>query len=156
MRSSKMKKNETDKKQNTNKKTDKQTILLTVLFIGAPVFISLLLMAIKWILQGYVALPVTKWNDEAAYIKLIQTYSRFPAPKGYWGFDSNHALLGTGSAWSAAIIAPYSIPAIIFPAGYSFVYVCNLLYMVLANTAFLYLVKPDKKRLIKRKLALVA
>ena len=150
-----MKKKDPKKRSKKINTPDKMTLLFAVLFSLTPVIISVLLMTIKWISQGFVALPSVKWNDEAAYIKLIETYSRYISPKGYWGFDSNHALIGTGSAWSAAILAPYVLPALIFPVEYSFVYVCNLIYMVLANVAFSFLVKPDKKKYIKLILAQV-
>ncbi|MCR4647611.1 MAG: hypothetical protein K5776_00885 [Lachnospiraceae bacterium] len=136
-----------DKKKNQT--SDKRVWVLRIVFILTPFILSFVLMAVKWLSQGYAALPGIKWNDEAVYIKLIQTYSHFPAPKGYWGFDANHALWGTGSAWSPAILAPYFIPALIFPVGYSFVYICNMVYVTIANALFMVLTKPDSKKLLK-------
>ena len=156
-----MSKKETEKKKikGRNKagkgKRDVKETVLKVLFICTPLILSLIFMAIKWIAQGYAALPGIKWNDEAVYIKLIETYSHNFAPKGYWGFDGNHAILGTGSAWSPAILAPYYIPAIIFPVGYSFVYICNMVYITAANALFMVLAKPDRKNTLKLILAQV-
>ena len=141
------------KKRINNPKAEPKEIALKWLFVCTPFLLSLLFMLIKWIAQGYVALPGIKWNDEAVYIKLIESYSKFFSPKGYWGFDANHAIFGTGSAWSPAILAPYFIPAILFPVGYSFVYVCNIIYITLANAAFLLLAKPGFKTVIKLILA---
>ena len=135
--------------------TDAIDLILKILFVATPFLLSLFFMAIKWISQGYAAFPGIKWNDEAVYIKLIETYSRNFSPKGYWGFDANHAILGTGSAWSPAILAPYYIPAIIFPVGYSFVYICNMVYITAANALFLVLTKPAKKNTFKLILAQV-
>ncbi|MBP5494865.1 MAG: hypothetical protein J6X97_07180 [Lachnospiraceae bacterium] len=145
------------KKQNEDKshKRDTQALVLKILFVLTPCILSLIFMAVKWIAQGYAALPGIKWNDEAVYIKLIETYSGNLAPKGYWGFDGNHAIMGTGSAWSPAILAPYFIPAIIFPVGYSFVYICNMVYVTAANAIFMVLTKPDKKNTFKLILAQV-
>ncbi|MBP5564360.1 MAG: hypothetical protein J6X45_01405 [Lachnospiraceae bacterium] len=139
--------------KNTVNNTDKKSLLLGILFILTPAILSFVTMAVMWIVTGNVALPGIKWNDEAAYIKLIETYSRHFSPVGYWGFNGNHALLGTGSAWSAAILLPYIIPAIVLPVGYSFVYICNIVYISGANVAFLFLVKPDDKKKIKLILA---
>ena len=136
-------------KKSSSRKQNMSDLPLKICFVLTPFLLSFLFMAIKWISQGYVALPGIKWNDEAVYIKLIETYSNYLAPKGYWGFDANHALVGTGSAWNAAILAPYFIPAIIFPVGYSFVYICNMVYITSANALFLVLVKPEKNNLIK-------
>ncbi len=144
------------KRRINNPKPEPKELVLKWLFVFTPFILSLLFMFIKWVAQGYVALPGIKWNDEAAYIKLIETYSTFFAPKGYWGFDAKHALVGTGSAWSPAILAPYVIPAYIFPVGYSFVYVCNIIYITLANAAFLKLTKPKFTTTIKLILAEVS
>ncbi len=141
-------KNEKNKPKNINK-----SMLLSVLFVASAAMVSLAIMAIKWIGEGYVAFPGIKWNDEAAYIKLIQTYSDFFSPKGYWGFDGNHAIVGTGSAWSVAILAPYAIFGKIFPVGNSFVYFCNMFYISLANAILLILVKPSDITKIKMILA---
>ena len=143
----------TKEKQKSGK--DAKAIVLKILFICTPLILSLIFMIIKWISQGYAALPGIKWNDEAVYIKLIETYSRNFSPKGYWGFDANHAILGTGSAWSPAILAPYFIPAIIFPVGYSFVYICNMVYITAANAVFMVLTKTGRKNTLKLILAQV-
>ncbi len=141
------------RKRINNPKPEPKEIALKWVFVITPLLLSLIFMLIKWISQGFVALPGIKWNDEAVYIKLIETYSDFFAPKGYWGFDANHAIVGTGSAWSPAILAPYFIPAILFPVGYSFVYICNMVYITLANAAFLKLAKPGFITTIKLILA---
>lgn len=143
----------TKEKQKSRK--DVKATVLKVFFICTPLILSIVFMIIKWISQGYVALPGIKWNDEAVYIKLIETYSGNFSPKGYWGFDANHAILGTGSAWSPAILAPYFIPAIFFPVGYSFVYICNMVYITAANALFMVLTKPNWKNTLKLILAQV-
>lgn len=129
------------------------SLILSVAFVITPLILSLILMIIQWAIQGFVALPGVKWNDEAAYVKLIQTYASYLSPKGYWGFDSNHAILGTGSAWNYAILAPYSLIAKVFPAGYSFVYICNMIFIMLANLLFILLTKPKVRNLYKLILA---
>ena len=149
------KKNLKTPKADKIQETDALALVLKILFVATPFLLSLFFMAIKWISQGYAAFPGIKWNDEAVYIKLIETYSRNFSPQGYWGFDGNHAILGTGSAWSPAILLPYFIPAIIFPVGYSFVYICNMVYITAANVIFMLCTKPEKKNTLKLILAQV-
>ena len=98
-------------------------------------------------------IPGLKWNDEAAYYQMIKTYSDYFAPLGYWGFNGNHAIWGTGGAWSPAIIWPYVIFAKIFPLSYGLVYFVNLFYITLANVIFYICVKPNKGQSIKLALA---
>ncbi len=148
MKEKTVKKNKKNAKNNQADSLVKGRIL-SLVFIFTPVIISLFIMVIKWLVQGYVALPGPKWNDEAVYLKLIQSYSDYFSPRGYWGFDAKHAILGNGPAWSPAILLPYVIPAIVFPVGYSFVYICNIVYITIVNALFLLLTKPDLKRKIK-------
>ncbi len=103
--------------------------------------------------NGMAWVPGLKWNDEAAYYQLIKTCIQTGQPLGYWGFNGNHAILGTGGAWSPAIIWPYAIWAYIFPLSKGFVYFVNLFYIVLANVIFYFCVKADKKQCVKLALA---
>ncbi len=102
---------------------------------------------------GMSPIPGLKWNDEAAYYQLIKTCVTTGQPVGYWGFNGNHALVGTGSAWSPAIIWPYAIFAYFIPLNTGFVYFINLFYITLANVIFYFCVKPDGKQCIKLALA---
>ncbi len=103
--------------------------------------------------NGMSAIPALKWNDEAAYYQLIKTSVSTGQPIGYWGFNGNHAIVGTGSAWSPAIIWPYAIWAYLFPLSKGFVYFVNLFYITLANIIFYFCVKPDKRQSLKLMLA---
>lgn len=91
------------------------------------------------------ALPVPQWNDEGAYYTLIKTWLATGQPLGYWGFDGGHAILGTGSAWSPAILFPYAVYGMMFGWNYSSVYFANLLFLTFAQVLFLLLVRPERK-----------
>lgn len=95
------------------------------------------------------ALPVPQWNDEGAYYELIKTWLATGQPLGYWGFDGGHAIVGTGSAWSPAILLPYAVFGMMFGWNYSSVFFANLLFLVLAQVLFLLLVKPERKHLVR-------
>lgn len=98
---------------------------------------------------GLPPIPIPKWNDEAAYYSLIKTWLDTGQPLGYWGFDGSHALIGTGSAWSSAILLPYAIFGMMFSWNLSSVFYANILFLCMANAIFLFLVKPDKKYLLR-------
>lgn len=136
--------------ENSQKKSPKAgTIILTVLMILTPVIISLLYAAFWGIIKKADPFPGITWNDEAVYLKLIENYSKHLSPLGYWGFNGNHAILGSGPAWSPAIILPYALFAKIFPVGQSFVFFVNLFFMVLANFIFWLLVKPEREQCVR-------
>ncbi len=141
--------------QMTAKKKSKLNIQWTaVLMIVTPLILAGIVAIYYYLRNGGMSwIPALKWNDEAAYYQLIKTYVAGWQPMGYWGFDGNHAIVGTGSAWSPAIIWPYVIFAHIFPLSKGFVYFVNLFYITLANIIFYLCVKPDKKQSIKLALA---
>lgn len=91
-------------------------------------------------------LPMPRWNDEAAYYELLKTWLETGQPMGYWGFDGGHALVGTGSAWSSAILFPYAVFAMMFGLNHSTVFFANIFFMCIANALFILLVNPDKKQ----------
>lgn len=116
-------------------------ILLPVLQVGVIAF---------FYFQKYgSALPVPQWNDEGAYYELIKTWLATGQPLGYWGFDGGHALVGTGSAWSPAILLPYAMFGMMFGWNYSSAFFANILFLVLAQILFLLLVKPERKQLVR-------
>lgn len=94
-------------------------------------------------------LPMPQWNDEGAYYELIKTWLATGQPEGYWGFNGNHAVIGTSSAWSPAILLPYALFGMMFGWNYSSAFFANTLFLCLANLGFLLLVKPDKKQIVR-------
>ncbi len=134
----------------TDKKRKLNINFAALLMIVMPLILAGIV-AIYYYLRngGMSAIPGLMWNDEAAYYQLIKTYTEYFQPAGYWGFNGNHAIMGTGGAWSPAIIWPYVIFAHIFPLSKGFVYFINLFYITLANIIFYFCVKPDKKQSVK-------
>lgn len=142
-----------DKKMATNKSKLNRNVF-TGLMIVMPLILAGIVAVYYYLHNGGIApVPGLKWNDEAAYYQLIKTCITTGQPVGYWGFNGNHAIVGTGSAWSPAIIWPYAIFAYVFPLSNGFVYFVNLFYITLANFIFYLCVKPDKKQCIKLALA---
>lgn len=138
----------------TNEKRKLHINLAALLMIVTPLILAGIVAVYYYLRNGGMsAVPALMWNDEAAYYQLIKTYTEYLSPAGYWGFNGNHAILGTGGAWSPAIIWPYVIFAHIFPLSKGFVYFVNLFYITLANLIFYFCVKPDKKQSIKLALA---
>lgn len=141
-------------KQTVAKKKSKLNIVFATLMVVMPLILAGVVAAYYYIHNGGMSwVPGLKWNDEAAYYQMIKTYAKYWQPAGYWGFNGNHAIMGTGGAWSPAIIWPYVIFAYIFPLSKGFVYFVNLFYITLANIIFYFCVKPDKKQSLKLALA---
>lgn len=139
----------------TDKKHKKQhgviVWCLRALLVATPVLIAVAIGLVNLVGQGVFA-PGIKWNDEAVYLKLVETYANMKAPVGYYGFDLEHAIRGTGSAWSPAIIWPYA--ALFKVIGglvseYSFVYVANLIFITVANALFVVMAIPKRNQTVR-------
>lgn len=104
------------------------------------------LYATKWDVH-ITTLPV--WNDEAAYYAQVKMLLQHGFSDGYWGFNGGHALVGTGGAWSVAILLPYALFGKLFGWTYTSVSIANVLYLCIANALFLWLVKANKETCIR-------
>ena len=92
------------------KKKQNKFGLMAVLMMVTPLVLAGIVACYYYLRNnGMSWIPALKWNDEAAYYQLIKTCITTGQPLGYWGFNGNHAIVGTGSAWSPAIIWPYAI-----------------------------------------------
>ncbi len=93
--------------------------------------------------------PVPQWNDEADYYKMVKTWLSVGTSKGYWGFEGGHAILGTGGAWSPAILFPYVVWGAVFGWEYGSVAVANAAFFCVANGVLLLILKPEKRDIIR-------
>ena len=140
----------------SRRNNDKKTIhfhIFAILMIATPLILAGIVACFYAIRDGVVPVPGMKWNDEAQYYQLIKTTVETGSPVGYWGFNGNHAIVGTGGAWSPAIIWPYAVFAYLFPMSKGLVYFVNLFYITAANVIFYLCVKPGKGQCIKLALA---
>ena len=121
-----------------------------VILSAAFIFLPALLFSVISLAQcggsgGGLFLPMPVWNDEAAYYELVKTWLETGMPKGYWGFEGAHAILGTGSAWSPAILLPYAVFGEMFGWGYGSAAIANVVFLCIANALVLILCKPNAK-----------
>lgn len=118
------------------------TVFLPAIMEGMVAF----LYATKWDVH-ITTLPV--WNDEAAYYAQVKMLLQHGFSEGYWGFNGGHALVGTGGAWSVAILLPYALFGKLFCWTYTSVSVANVVYLCVANALFLWLVRAKKETCIR-------
>lgn len=124
----------------------KQSYIFPVFFILLPAILFLIITIVQCGRSGVgLSLPMPKWNDEAAYYELIKTWLATGMPEGYWGFGGGHAIIGTGSAWSPAILLPYAVWGEMFGWTYGSVVAANVAFLCIANAVVLLLCRPDKQ-----------
>lgn len=128
---------------------NRKSILVSAAFIFLPVILFIAISLVQCGRSGGGSfLPMPKWNDEAAYYVLIKTWLSTGMPKGYWGFEGGHAILGTGSAWSPAILFPYAVFGEMFGWGYGSVAIANVAFLCIANALVLILCRPDSRGIL--------
>lgn len=126
-------------KQNVNKMT-----LLKLLAIVLPVIMAGVIALFYWMRTGVIPFPMPQWNDEAVYYEQVKMWITVGVSKGYWGFQGNHAIIGTGGAWNPAILFPYVLWGKILGWHYFSIAFANVFFLCVANALFLFLVKEVK------------
>lgn len=122
--------------------------LLRMVAILLPVITAGLIAIFYGMTKGVAPLPMPQWNDEAAYYEQVKLWLTTGPSRGYWGFNGGHALLGTGGAWSPAILFPYCAFGLLFGWHTWSTALANVLFLCLANAAFLVLVKVQKQQTV--------
>lgn len=125
---------------------NRKLFMILAVFMFLPVILFIVISLVQCGRSGGGSfLPMPKWNDEAAYYELVKTWLNTGMPKGYWGFEGGHAILGTGGAWSPAILLPYAVFGEMFGWGYGSVAIANVVFLCIANALVLILCKPSVK-----------
>ena len=123
--------------------------VLALFFILLPACMYGAVSLLYYYKTGNMPLPMPQWNDEAAYYELIKTWLGTGVAKGYWGFSGGHAILGTGGAWSPAILFPYALWGMMFGWTYSSVAVANVVFLCIVNALVLLILKPDREGIFR-------
>ncbi|MBP5298606.1 MAG: hypothetical protein J6Z09_05620, partial [Lachnospiraceae bacterium] len=140
--------------ENSIDRKSKTGIIIAILVILLPA-IQAGVIALFSFCKYKSGLSVPMWNDEAVYYALVKTWitpgahGAFGNPIGYYGFNGGHAILGTGSGWSPAIIFPYAVFAKMFGLNYHTIWAANLVFMCLGAALFILIAKPDLKAKIR-------
>lgn len=91
-------------------------------------------------------LPASPWNDEIIYYKEVDAIVHYGAPRGYFGYSENHALVGNLSVWSPVLLLPWCIWGFLFGWNLMSPIWCNLTLMMLAMGLFCVFARPSKKQ----------
>lgn len=91
-------------------------------------------------------LPASPWNDELIYYKETEGILKYGMPQGYFGYSENHALAGSLSVWSPALLLPWCIWGTFFGWNLLSPIWCNLVFTMLAMAFFCGMARPTKKQ----------
>ena len=81
-------------------------------------------------------------NDCLFYYKQVEGILAYGMPRGFFGFNESHALIGSLGAWSPVIYLPWVIWGGIFGWNYSSVLASNICFFSVSFGGFILLAKP--------------
>lgn len=123
---------------------DSLLIIKKVFIILAPLIISMLFAGIAGI-NPFRTLPTN--SDEVGWYRQIESLVYYGKSLGYWGYNNTHATIGRIGAWGPFTLWPYVLIGKITGWHYYSMILCNIIFLMLANTIFILLTKPDSKAL---------
>ena len=96
-----------------------------------------------------VYIPASDWNDELFYYKQVEGMLKYGYPYGYFGFNESHAEVLSFAAWSPVLVWPWLIWGFLFGWNLLSPVYCNIAIMMLVVFLFVWLVKPDRKQMVR-------
>lgn len=88
------------------------------------------------------------WNDEDFYYHQIKAILEYGQPLGYYGYDGSNARIGNFGFHGFIILLPYVMFATVLGFEYYTMAVVNISLLSITNVIYLYLYKPDIKKLL--------
>ncbi len=127
------------------KKTERIGI---VLFIAAPVFALILLCLLQNINPLAIDAWNTTWNDEVIYQKIIKMIRGYGYPTGFCSYNEVIAKYPAYGPWIFTTYIPYCLVSFFTGTSFhNFMIIANVIFIVAANTFFVFLVRPKRKNL---------
>lgn len=123
-----------------------QRIGMILLFAIFPLFCCYILCWMNGIGLSEISLLGNAGNDEVIYYKMVEGIVHYGMPVGYFGYNESHAVVGTFSTWSPALLLFWGIWGKIFGWNLWSPMICNIVLLMLAMAVFAILTKPDFKQ----------
>ena len=139
---------ESNLKKDNKKISIRNRVIKCAIAFLFPTFLCFFYCALRGITFSDLYLPNSSNNDTLFYYKLVESVVKCGIPRGYFGFNESHALVGTFAAWSPLIILPWALFGFIFGWGYSSVFICNIIFFSIALTLFVFLTDIDFRNLV--------
>ena len=80
-------------------------------------------------------------NDEVSYYKMVESVINYGFPKGYYGYNESHALIGNFSTWGPMPLLLWSLFGLFIGWNYFSPIIINILLLSIALLVF-YLLLP--------------
>lgn len=88
-------------------------------------------------------------NDELIYVKQVAGTLKYGLPLGYFGYNESHAILGPYSCWSPILLIGWVVFGFIFGWNSITLVLINILLLTIAFVSMYFLIRPDRKTMLK-------
>lgn len=131
-----------------NKSWNNHIIIKTLVALLFPLILCILFCTIKGYSLFDIYIPSSDKNDCLLYYKMVEGIVEYGMPRGYFGYNESHALVGSLAAWSPILYFPWAIWGRIFGWSYISAILCNIFFFSVSLSLFVLLVRPAWQNLI--------
>ncbi len=115
---------------------------ITVMLIISPIIWAVIMLLIQGIDFWNISIRSSQWNDELYYYKQIEAMVDYGHPKGFYGFNESHSLIGNFAAWNPTNLLLFSIVGRIFGWNDFVPIVVNISVWLIALCIFERVIRP--------------
>ncbi len=95
-----------------------------------------------------VYLPASEWNDEVYYYKQIEGMIAYGFPRGFFGYNEEHALMLSFASWSPALYLPWALWGFCFGWNVYSPVIANIVFLSLTLAVYVILTNPKVNQLV--------
>ncbi len=128
------------------KNVDKKLLIQLVVVFIFPLILCIVICAFRGLNFFKLYIPYSKDNDSLFYYKLVEGVLSPGGIKGYYGFNENHAQIGSFAAWNPVIVLPWIVFGRLFGWNSFSPILYNVIFFSISLTAFVGLAKLNIKQ----------
>ncbi len=121
--------------------------ILWIILILTPIISGLIIAAVTGTGLFRLDAYATSWNDEIGYLRAVRIIRTQGIATGVQSYNEVASDIPAYGAYTIITYIPYVVMSFITGISYhNFMYLCNILIIIIANTVFILLVRPNKEQ----------
>lgn len=125
-------------------------ILKYILFISIPLIsVAISNLGNGKMIRDFYLPKMFEGNDELVYVKQVAGTIKYGIPLGYFGYNESHAIIGSYSCWSPALLIGWIFFGSIFGWNSTTLVLINIILLTLSFVAICFILNPDIKQILQ-------
>ena len=124
------------------KNEKREWIIKVIVAFAIPTVLLLFFCVLKGVSFADIFIPGARKNDCLFYYKVVESIIQYGMPRGYFGYNETHALVGSLPTWSPVTYLPWIIWGKMFGWNDLSAVICNLFFFSLSIAVFVFLLRP--------------